>query len=331
MRHFANWDQALGFYTAYFDLSTFDIAPTLATQERPGRLFATQQQPANLGSENHPIFVASTTNSPIFVASTAGSPISVSSTAPTPVAAPRFAPRVPQGIAPVRGQSIGTPTPTPCAIQPFPMPAPSPNFGKATPSPGPPAPPAVSLTTSGPIIIPDSDNEDKDEQPGTLPTQPFGKVIVIGDDDDDSALPQRPYPTSPSNPPAPPSPVPATPVKGTRRFKPLFSDGYSPRDFFTPSGNLDNIAASPSAPNVSLRARKLEKKILEYMKTPPATSTAAAARAARGTKPSVNANAASSSTLPEGDGQDSDYGIAEFDAAGLQELDAIMDSLANGK
>ena len=154
MRQFANWDQAVGFYTAHYDANSLHITPTIATQEHPLRLFATPPArcvstqcfhapagPANLGSENLPIFVASTANTPIFVASTAGSPISVSSTAPTPVVAQqdatkaKFAPKVPKRAAPLRAQSVGTPTPGSRTLQPFPMPPPSPNLRKATPSP----------------------------------------------------------------------------------------------------------------------------------------------------------------------------------------------------
>ena len=330
---------------AHYDTNSLHITPTIATQEHPVRLFATQQPPAhagpaNPGSENFPIFVASTVNTPIFVASTAGSPISVSSTAPTPVAAPRdakFVLKVPKGVVPFRAQSVGTPTPVLCALQPFPMPPPSPNFGKATPSPGLvasmlqpqangelPAAPATALTASGAILIPDSDDEDEEGKG----KHPIGSVIVIGDSDDDSTLPQRPYP---SHPPALLSPMPATPLKGTRRFKPLFADeGYSPGEFFNTDGNPDDIAVSSNAPNVSLRARQLEK-IERYMKMPSTDLEArsAARRAARAPKHSINSNAASTSALPQDGDNESDYGIPEFNAAGLQEVDAILDSLAN--
>ena len=374
MRKFANWDQAVGFYTAHYDANSLHITPTIVAVEHPVRLFATQQLPAgrttlrlhtplgpaNPGTEtNLPIFVASTKNSPIFVASTAGSPISISSTEPTPVVARRnagkskFAPKIPKGAVPLRAQSVDTPTPTSRTLQPFPMPPPSPNFGKAV-SPGlvasmlqphadgePSPPPATSLTASGPIIIPDSDNEDeKGEGKGKYP---IGSVIVIGDSDDDSALPQPSYP---SQPPALPFLMPATPLKGTRRFKPLFTDGYSPGDFFSAEGEPDNVAISPNAPNVDLRARQLEK-IEKYMKMPltDLQARSAARRATRALKSyvdnrtastsvvpqdDVDRNVASTSALPRDDDDEVDYGIVEFNAEGLQELDTILDSLTNG-
>ena len=309
MHQFANWDQAAGFYTAHYDANTLHITPTAATQDHPARLFATQHIPvrvpsgsANPGTEHHPIFIAST----------AGSPISVSSTASTPVATAKaqFSPKVPKRGVPVRAQSIGTPTPMSRTLQPFPMPSPSPNFGKATPSPG---PPVSTLPKSDAIIISDSDDEDHTHQKGKN-----RNVIVIGDNDDDSVLPQKAYPSSPSHPSALSSPMPATPFKGTQRFKPLFEDGYSPGDFFSADGHPDDIAASPNAQKASLRARRLEK-IEKYFKTP--------RQAAR---TPVNSSAPSTSVLPHDDGYDSDYGIPDFNAAGLQEIDAILDSLVNG-
>jgi len=331
MHQFANWDQAAGFYTAHYDANTLHIAPTAATQDHPIRLFATQHilvrapaRSANPGTENHPIFIAST----------AGSPISVSSTASTPIAATQdaaklqFPLKVPRGGVPVRAQSIGTPTPISRTLQPFPMPSPSPNFGKATPLPG---PPVSTLPKSDAIIIPDSDDEDaiiipdSDDEDHTHQKGKSRNVIVIGDDDDDSVLPQKPYPSSPSHPSALPSPIPATPVKGTRRFKPLFAEGYSPSDFFNADGHPDDIAASLNAQKASLRARQLEK-IEKYMKAP-RTDLRSATQAAR---TPVNSNAPSTSVLSRDDGYESDYGISDFSAAGLQELDAILDSLVNG-
>ena len=44
----------------------------------------------------------------------------------------------------------------------------------------------------------------------------------------------------------------------------------------------------------------------------------------------VDSNAASTSALPQDDNNEDNYGITEFNTAGLQELDAILDSLANG-
>ena len=44
----------------------------------------------------------------------------------------------------------------------------------------------------------------------------------------------------------------------------------------------------------------------------------------------LNNNAASTSALPWDDNDEINYGIPEFDAAGLQELDVILDGLANG-
>ena len=174
------------------------------------------------------------------------------------------------------------------------------------------------------ILIPDSDDED-DKGKGKYP---IGSVIVIGDSDDDSALP---YPSYPSQPLALPSSIPATPLKGTRQFKPLFADGYSPGDFFNTEGDPDNVAVSPSAPNADLRARQLEK-IEKYMKMPLAELQArsAARRAARALKSHVDENTASTSALPRDDNDEVDYGIQEFSAAGLQEIDAILDSLVNG-
>ena len=267
MQKFANWDQALGFYSALYDMHGLQLDPAIATRELASRLLAMATGPDKIGSENAPIFVASTTNSPIFVASTAGSPISVSSTTLTPVAAPwggacNFLLRVPKGAAPFCAQSVGTPTPS-RTLQPFLIPTPSPNFGKATPSP------AASLTSSGAILILDSDSDDdhtcekgKGKQPRMQPIPRIGNVIVIGDSDNNSALPQKPYPSSPSHPLALSPTIPATPLKGTRCFKPLFPDGYSPGKFF-------NAEGSPNAPNVSLRACQLEQEIEKYMKTPP--------------------------------------------------------------
>ena len=322
MHQFANWDQAAGFYTAHYDANTLHIAPTAATQDHPVRLLATQhfavRAPSgtvNPGTENHPIFIAST----------AGSPISVSSTASTPIAATRdaakaqFAPKVPKGGVPVRAQSIDTPTPMSRTLQPFPMPSPSPNFGKATPSPG---PPILTHPKSDAIIIPDSDDEDHTHQKGKS-----RNVIVIGDNDDDSVLPQKLYPSSPFHPSALPSPMPATPSKGTRRFKPLFTEGYSPSDFFNADGHPDDIATSPNAQKASLRARRLEK-IEKYFKTP--CTDLQPRSATQATRTPVNSNAPSTSVLSHDDGYDSDYGIPDFDAAGLQEIDAILDSLVNG-
>jgi len=140
--------------------------------------------------------------------------------------------------------------------------------------------------------------------------------------------------------------MPATPLKGTRRFKPLFTDGYSPSDYFNAEGEPDNVAISPNAPNVDLRARQLEK-IEEYMKMPLADLQArsAARRTTRALKSHVNNHAASSSiipqddvdrnvastsALPRDDDDEVDYGIEEFNADGLQELDMILGSLANG-
>jgi len=382
MRKFANWDQALGFYTALYDTHGLQLDPAIATHELPSRLLATATGPDKIGSENAPIFVASTTNSPIFVASTAGSPISVSSTVPTPVAAPRgsarnFLLRVPKGAAPFRAQSLGTPTPS-RTLQPFPMPTPSPNFGKATPSPAASlassgAIPAASLTSSGAILIPDSDDDDdharekgKGKQPGMQPIPRIGNVIVIGDSDDDSALPQKPYPSSPSHPLALSPTMPATPLKGTCCFKPLFPDGYTPGEFFNAEGspNAPNVSprarrleqeiekymktpptgpqasstpraaanGSPSAPNVSLRARRLEKEIEKYMKMPPTDPQARSTPggAASATKSPVSSNVASTSARLQDSGEESDYGIPDFDEAGVQELDAVLDSLVNG-
>ena len=104
-------------------------------------------------------------------------------------------------------------------------------------------------------------------------------MIVIGDSDDDSG------PSYPSKPPALPSPIPATPLKGTRRFKPLFPDGYSLSDFFNAEGDPDDVAMFSNTPNVDLQARQLEK-IKKYMKMPLADlqARAAARRAARALK-----------------------------------------------
>ena len=185
------------------------------------------------------------------------------------------------------------------------------------------ATPATSFTTSGAILIPDSDSEDEEGKG----KHPIGNVIVISDSDDDSALPQKPYPSHP----APLSFMPGTPLKGIRRFKPLFEDGYNQDDFFNADGDPDNVAVSPNAPSASLRARQLEK-IEKYMKMPSTLLQArsAARRAARVPKSYVDSNAASTSALPQDDNDEIDYGIPEFNAAGLQELDAILDSLSNG-
>ena len=104
-------------------------------------------------------------------------------------------------------------------------------------------------------------------------------MIVIGDSDDDSG------PSYPSKPPALPSPIPATPLKGTGRFKPLFPDGYSLSDFFNAEGDPDDVAMFSNTPNVDLQARQLEK-IKKYMKMPLADlqARAAARRAARALK-----------------------------------------------
>ena len=125
--------------------------------------------------------------------------------------------------------------------------------------------------------------------------------------------------------------MPGTPLKGIRRFKPLFEDGYNQDDFFNADGDPDNVAVSPNAPSASLRARQLEK-IEQYMKMPSTLLQArsAARRAARVPKSYVDSNAASTSALPQDDDDEIDYGIPEFNAAGLQELDAILDSLSNG-
>ena len=170
------------------------------------------------------------------------------------------------------------------------MPPPSPNFGKATLSP------AASLTSSEAILIPDSDDDDDDDarekgkgkQPGVLPIPRIGNVIIVGDSDDDSALPQKAYPSSPSHPLASSPTMPATPLKGTCCFKPLFPDGYSPGEFF-------NAEGSPNAPNVSPRACQLEQEIEKYTKTPPTgpqvSSTPRAAANGSSSAPNVSLRA----------------------------------------
>ena len=214
------------------------------------------------------------------------------------------------------------------------MSPPSPKFGKATPSPrlGTSMPqsqgelsaaPAISHITSGAILISDSDS--KDEQ--GKGKHPIGNVIVIGDSDDDSALLQKPYLSHP----APLSSMPATPLKGTQFFKPLFVDGYSPANFFNADGDPDNVTVSPNALSASLRACQLEK-IEKYMKmaSTPLQARSAARRDARVLKSYIDNNAASTSALPQDDNNEFDYGIQEFNTTGLQELDAILDSLSNG-
>ena len=159
--------------------------------------------------------------------------------------------------------------------------------------------------------------------------------------------------------------MPATPLKGTRVFKPLFPDGYSPGEFFNAEGspNALNISlrarrleqeieqymktlptgpqasstpraavnGSPSAPNVSLRARRLEKEIEKYIKMPPTDLQARSTPrgAASVTKSPVSSNVASTSARLQDSGEESDYGIADFNEAGIQEIDAILDSLVN--
>lgn len=56
-------------------------------------------------------------------------------------------------------------------------------------------PPATSLTASGPILIPDSDDEDEKGKG----KYPIGSVIVIGDSDDDSTIPYPSYPSHVKN------------------------------------------------------------------------------------------------------------------------------------
>ena len=190
------------------------------------------------------------------------------------------------------------------------MSSPSPNFGKATLSLG---PPVSTLPKSDAIIISDSDDKDHMHQHGKN-----RNVIVIGDNNNDSVLPQKVYLSSPSHPSALSSPMPATPFKGTQHFKPPFEDRYSPGDFFSANGHPDDIAISPNTQKASLQACQLEK-IEKYFKTP--------CQAAR---TPVNSSAPSTSVLPYDDGYDSDYGIPDFDTTGLQEIDAILDSLVNG-
>ena len=119
--------------------------------------------------------------------------------------------------------------------------------------------------------------------------------------------------------------MPATPLKGARCFKPLFPDGDSPGEFFSANG-------SPNTPNVSLRARQLEKEIKKYMKMPPSDPQARSTPrgAARATKSPVSNNAAGTSARLQDSGDETDYGIEDFNEAGLQEVDAILDSLVNG-
>ena len=90
--------------------------------------------------------------------------------------------------------------------------------------------------------------------------------------------------------------------------------------------------SSPSAPNVSLRARRLEKEIEKYMKMPPSDPQARSTPggAARATKSPVSNNAAGTSARLQDSGDETDYGIEDFNEAGLQEVDAILDSLVNG-
>ena len=173
------------------------------------------------------------------------------------------------------------------------------------------------------ILIPDSNSEDEEGKG----KHPIGNVIVIGDSDNDSALLQKPYPSHP----APLSSMPGTPLKGICHFKPLFEDGYNQDDFFNADGNPDNIAVSSNALSASLRAYQLEK-IEKYMKMPSTLLQArsAARRAARVPKSYIDSNAASTSALPQDDNDEIDYGIPEFNATGLQELDVILDSLSNG-
>jgi hypothetical protein len=184
--------------------------------------------------------------------------------------------------------------------------------------------------SSNAILIPDSDDDDNDhmhekgkgKQPGPQPIPPIGNVIVISDSNDDNALPQKPYPSSPFCPHMSSPHMPATPLKGTHSFKPLFPDGYSPSEFFTTNG-------SPSAPNVSLQAHRLEKEIEKYMKTPPTDPQVKSTtrRAAKESKSLVNSNTASTLTHLWDSGEESDYGIAEFNDTDLQEIDMILDSL----
>ena len=185
------------------------------------------------------------------------------------------------------------------------------------------AAPATSHTTSGAIHIPDSDSEDEKGKG----KHPIGSVIVIGDLDDDSTLPQKPYPSHP----APLSSMPATPFKGTHHFKTLFIDGYSLADFFNADGNPDNVTLSPNALNATLQACQL-KKIEKYLKMPstPLQARSAARQAVRVLKSYMDNNTASTLVLPQDDNDEIDYGIPDFDTTSLQELDAILDSLSNG-
>ena len=237
---------------------------------------------------------------------------------------PNLHPRSPKGLHPSVPNTLVL-QPLVCALyNPSQCPPPSPNLGKATPSPrlGTSIPqsqgelsaaPATSHTTSGAILIPDSNSEDEKGKG----KYSIGNVIVIGDLDNDSALPQKPYLSHP----APLSSMPATPFKGTCHFKPLFIDGYSLANFFNADGNPDNVTVSPNAPNTTLQAHQL-KKIKKYLKMPstPLQARSAARQAARVLKSYVNNNAASTSVLPQDDNDEINYGIPDFDAPACRSL-----------
>ena len=52
--------------------------------------------------------------------------------------------------------------------------------------------------------------------------------------------------------------------------------------------------------------------------------------AASATKSPVSSNVASTSARLQDSGKESDYRIADFNEAGIQEIDVILDSLVNG-
>ncbi|KDR74718.1 hypothetical protein GALMADRAFT_211696 [Galerina marginata CBS 339.88] len=278
IRHFAEFQPALGCYTAAANYNVAGGNGVIQVTHPPASLGSAPQQSGQLRANQRPppsspISISSTESSPVNPG-TWSQPIYVASNAPTPVLRPpptrRTAPnldnyflRVPRVRNHSRAQREVTPTPAlpVLRLRPFPMPAPSPTFG-LSPAPAATTAPVAptSLIANNAVLAPDS-SEDSDsdstaagkkgkkpahktrakgkgKQPAHKATAIKRKVEVFGDSSDDDIAP--------------------TPVnRYVRPFRPLFSDGYSTGDFFTSDRAPDDFASSQRQPSLIERLEPL--------------------------------------------------------------------------